>query len=95
MKIGSNLEKIITKMISAKNCTNSESFNGFARGRRIDWRDPMDTPTYRRFFLHVSENDPFYYSPMNLYQKFTRYTPIDDIILFLLQQLQLSCLFFH
>jgi hypothetical protein len=31
-------------MISAKNCTNPESFSGFGRGRRIDWRNPMDLP---------------------------------------------------
>jgi hypothetical protein len=54
MKIGSNLEKIITKMISAKNCTNPESFNGFARGRRIDWRDPMDTPL--DYVFHIDES---------------------------------------
>jgi hypothetical protein len=56
MKIGSNLEKNITKMISAKNCTNPESFNGFARGRRIDWRDPMDTPIHRIDYFFLPKN---------------------------------------
>jgi hypothetical protein len=31
------LKKIITKMISEKFSTNSESFNKFGRGRRIGW----------------------------------------------------------
>jgi len=37
IKIHSSWEKFITKMISAKNSTNPESFNGFGRGRAIDW----------------------------------------------------------
>ena len=36
MKIGLNPNKFIIKMISEKISTNSESFNGFGRGRRID-----------------------------------------------------------
>jgi hypothetical protein len=36
-------------MISTKNSTNSESFNGFGRGRRIDWRFPMDSPENNAF----------------------------------------------
>jgi len=46
MKIESNSNKFITKMISEKISTNPESFTGFGRGRRIDWRYPMDTPLY-------------------------------------------------
>ena len=44
MKTRSNPNKFITKMISAKSSTNPESFIEFGRGRRIDWRYPMDTP---------------------------------------------------
>jgi hypothetical protein len=33
-------------MISEKFSTNAESFIKFGRGRRIDWRLPMDTPLY-------------------------------------------------
>jgi hypothetical protein len=44
MKTGSKSEKFITKMISVKSSTNPESFIGFGRGHRIDWRNPMDIP---------------------------------------------------
>ena len=47
MKIESNSNKFITKMISEKISTNPESFTGFGRGRRIDWRNPIDTPNRR------------------------------------------------
>jgi hypothetical protein len=43
MKIEANSKKFITKMMNAKNSTNSESFSGFGRDGRIDWQDPMDT----------------------------------------------------
>jgi hypothetical protein len=43
-KIGSSWEHSITKMISAKVSTNPENFSRFVRGRRIDWRNPMDLP---------------------------------------------------
>ncbi len=36
IKIHLSWEKFITKMISAKNYINSESFNGFGRGRQIN-----------------------------------------------------------
>ncbi len=36
IKIGLTWEELITKMISAKNSTNPESFNGFGCGRRIN-----------------------------------------------------------
>ena len=36
------LKKFITKMISEKSSTNSESFKKFGRGRRIDWRIPVE-----------------------------------------------------
>jgi hypothetical protein len=53
-------------MISAKNSTNPESFTEFGRGRRIDWRDPMDTPIYHNFTSkHLSELD----SQLKEYQK--------------------------
>ncbi len=42
IKIGLSSEKFITKMISEKRSTNHKSFNGFGRGHRIDWRNPMD-----------------------------------------------------
>ncbi len=40
------LQKMQNKQtsISMKSSTNPESFSGFGRDRRIDWRDPMDTP---------------------------------------------------
>src|SRR5215468_10596336 len=44
-KIGSGSYKFITRMISAKNSTNPESFNGFRRGCRIDWRNPWIYPS--------------------------------------------------
>jgi hypothetical protein len=44
MKTGSKSEKFITKMISVKSSINPENFIGFGRGRRIDWRNPMDIP---------------------------------------------------
>jgi hypothetical protein len=31
-------------MISVKSSTNLESLKEFGRSRRIDWRNPMDTP---------------------------------------------------
>jgi hypothetical protein len=46
MKIGSNPNKFITKMISAKSSTNPESFNEFGRGHCIDWRLLADSPIY-------------------------------------------------
>ncbi len=36
MKTDLNAKNFITKMISAENCTNSENFNGFRRGCRIN-----------------------------------------------------------
>jgi hypothetical protein len=36
IKTSSSWEQSITKMISAKNSTNPESFSGFGRGRQID-----------------------------------------------------------
>jgi hypothetical protein len=42
IKIGSISETFITKMISVKISTNSESFNGFGGGRRKGWRFPME-----------------------------------------------------
>jgi hypothetical protein len=36
VKIESKLKNFITKMLSAKFSTNSESFKGFGRGSRID-----------------------------------------------------------
>ena len=35
-------------MISEKFSTNTESFNEFRRGRRIDWRFPVEVSHYRR-----------------------------------------------
>ena len=47
------LKKFITKMISEKFSTNSESFNKFGRGRRIDWRIPVEWPySYINYVLH-------------------------------------------
>jgi hypothetical protein len=43
-KDGFDFENFFTKMISAKNSANAESFNRFGGGRRKDWRFPMDTP---------------------------------------------------
>ena len=45
-KTGSNSKHFITKMISTKSSTNPESFIRFGRGRRIDWRLPVETPIY-------------------------------------------------
>ncbi len=56
IKIESNIEKFSTKTINPKFSINPKSCKGFGRGRRNDWRSPMDTPKYDSYIIKM-----FYY----------------------------------
>ncbi len=55
MKLQSNSKNKITKMISEKFSTNSESFIKFGRGRRIHWQLPMDAPVLILFTSYYDQ----------------------------------------